>query len=138
MSKKAFSEWFRMNVLTYIGYFVIRLVFVTFRTKFINDDFTRKSFSDGKPVIYALWHNRLAYMPYAYTHGLKQNNLVTMISRSKDGRLIGKICELFGLTVAYGSSSRGGSEALREMIKLVKEKKYELRNYTRWTAWTKI
>ncbi len=122
MSKKVFSEWFRFTVLPYIGYFVIRMVFVTIRMKFINDEFIRKSMRDKKSIIYAIWHNRMAYMPYGYTRVFKQKNLVTMISRSKDGRLVGKICELFGLTVTYGSSSRGGSEALREMIKLAKDK----------------
>ena len=57
-----------------------------------------------------------------YTHFLRRTNLITLISRSKDGRVLGKIAELFGVTVTYGSSSRGGSVALREMIKLAKAK----------------
>lgn len=122
MASNNFSLWIRINLLPYIGYMVIHLVFVTIRMRFFNDRFVWNRFHDGQSVIFAFWHNRLAYMPYAYTRRFRRKNLVTMISRSKDGRLVGRICELFGLHVAYGSSSRGGSEALREMIRMAKEK----------------
>jgi lysophospholipid acyltransferase (LPLAT)-like uncharacterized protein len=109
-------------MLPRFGYLVIKLVFFTIRMKFIDDRFVRESMRQDKPIIFSFWHNRLAYMPYGYTQEFGKTNLITMISRSKDGKLVGRICELFGLTVAYGSSSRGGSEALREMIRMAKEK----------------
>ncbi len=42
-----------------------------------------------------------------------------MASRSKDGEIIARILDLFGLQSARGSSTRGGKEALEEMIEVI-------------------
>lgn len=48
-----------------------------------------------------------------------------MVSRSKDGRILGSIIQRFGFTPSYGSTSKGGTEAMREMIKLINEEKLD-------------
>lgn len=65
------------------------------------------------PVIYTLWHGRL--LPLTYLH--RNQRITTLISRSADGEYIARIVERWGYEVARGSSSRGGSEALRELVK---------------------
>ncbi|MEW6535046.1 MAG: lysophospholipid acyltransferase family protein [Candidatus Auribacterota bacterium] len=123
------SSFFYEKVFPYLGAFVIRALFSTVRVRWIRDQFMFDQKKKGEPIIYAFWHNRLAYMAYAYQYVVqgvnRTNTLVAMISRSKDGRLIGRVIELLGLRVAYGSSSRHGTEALREMIRLVKEEKLD-------------
>lgn len=69
--------------------------------------------SRGQPVIYALWHGRL--LPLTYLH--RGQDVTTLISRSGDGEYIARIVERWGYTAARGSSSRGGSSALRELVK---------------------
>jgi lysophospholipid acyltransferase (LPLAT)-like uncharacterized protein len=44
---------------------------------------------------------------------------VAMISRSWDGEVIARICEYWGYKTVRGSSSRGGKEALHELIEVV-------------------
>ncbi len=44
-----------------------------------------------------------------------------MISRSRDGDVASRIVERLGFRVVRGSSSRGGSEGLREMIEAAEE-----------------
>jgi lysophospholipid acyltransferase (LPLAT)-like uncharacterized protein len=42
------------------------------------------------------------------------------VSRSADGDLIAKVLERWGYRAVRGSSSRGGSEALRQIVRLVR------------------
>jgi lysophospholipid acyltransferase (LPLAT)-like uncharacterized protein len=50
----------------------------------------------------------------------RHEGIVTMASRSKDGEIIAGWLERNGYRVVRGSSSRGGSEALREMVRQVR------------------
>ena len=67
-------------------------------------------------VIYTLWHGRL--LPLTYYH--RRQNIATLISQSSDGEYIARVVERWGYTAMRGSSSRGGSGALREMVKLAR------------------
>ncbi|MBI4961982.1 MAG: lysophospholipid acyltransferase family protein [Desulfomonile tiedjei] len=49
---------------------------------------------------------------------------VIMVSRSWDGELIDRCLKRMGYDTTRGSSSRGGKEALAEMIDMIKEKHY--------------
>lgn len=64
-------------------------------------------------VIYTLWHGRL--LPLTWLH--RAQDISTIISRSGDGEYIARVVERWGYHIARGSSSRGGSEALRELVK---------------------
>ena len=70
----------------------------------------------GGGVIYTLWHGRL--LPLTYYH--RQQNIATLISQSSDGEYIARVVERWGYTAIRGSSSRGGSGALREMVKVAR------------------
>lgn len=70
----------------------------------------------GVPILFALWHGRMFLSIQAHRH----EGIVTMASRSKDGELIAGWLERNGYTVVRGSSTRGGSEALREMVRRVR------------------
>lgn len=67
-------------------------------------------------VIYTLWHGRL--LPLTFLH--RRQNIATLISQSSDGEYIARVVERWGYTAVRGSSSRGGSAALREMVKLAR------------------
>ncbi len=68
------------------------------------------------PVIYTLWHGRL--LPLTYFH--RKQNIATLISQSADGEYIARVVERWGYTAIRGSSSRGGTAALREMVKVAR------------------
>ena len=77
------------------------------------DQSFRGIIASGQPVIYAIWHGRL--LPGAYQH--RNEGVEALISRSRDGEYIARLCERWGYVTARGSSSRGGSAGLREMIR---------------------
>jgi lysophospholipid acyltransferase (LPLAT)-like uncharacterized protein len=70
-------------------------------------------------VIYTLWHGRL--LPLTYYH--RAQSIATLISQSADGEYIARVVERWGYTAIRGSSSRGGGAALREMVKLARNRR---------------
>ena len=71
----------------------------------------------GQPRIWAFWHNRILMMPYLYARLCPGRRMLMMVSRSRDGEFITRIMNRFGVDGARGSSSRGGSDALRELLR---------------------
>lgn len=70
-------------------------------------------------VILSFWHNRIVYCTYHLGRELawKGFPLKVMISRSRDGELISRAVEAWGGETVRGSSSRGGSGALRQLVR---------------------
>jgi lysophospholipid acyltransferase (LPLAT)-like uncharacterized protein len=66
-----------------------------------------------EPVIFAIWHNRLAIA--MVVHRRHPRKLAAMVSASKDGALLAAILGTFGIEQVRGSSSRRGPQALLEM-----------------------
>ena len=71
----------------------------------------------GQPRIWAFWHNRILLMPYFYERFCPGRRMLMLVSRSRDGEFIARIMNRFGIDGARGSSSRGGSDALRELLR---------------------
>ena len=88
----------------------------TLRTRRVHFDRYLGLKARGVPILFALWHGRMFLSIQAHRH----EGIVTMASRSRDGEIIARWLERNGYTVVRGSSSRGGSEALREMVRRVR------------------
>lgn len=71
----------------------------------------------GQPRIWSFWHNRILIMPYLYARLCPGRRMLVLVSRSRDGEFITRVMNRFGIDGARGSSSRGGSEALRELLR---------------------
>lgn len=71
-------------------------------------------------VIFAIWHNRLAVAVLLYRNLVGRRfpgrRLAGLVSASKDGGLLARGLELFGVLPVRGSSSRRGGPALRELV----------------------
>jgi lysophospholipid acyltransferase (LPLAT)-like uncharacterized protein len=70
-----------------------------------------------RPFILAFWHGRLFLMRYAYP-GKK---ITILISRHRDGEMIARTMELFGLHATRGSTTEGAVAGLREVVRRVRE-----------------
>ncbi len=75
--------------------------------------------SRRSPLIYALWHNRLFVLPYAWRKCHPSRKLVALASASKDGAALEAAVREFGMDVVRGSSSRRAVAALVAMKKAV-------------------
>jgi lysophospholipid acyltransferase (LPLAT)-like uncharacterized protein len=64
--------------------------------------------------IYAFWHENVLLPARHYG----RRNIHALISRHADGQLIAEVCRHMGFRVVAGSSTRGGVEAVRQMLRL--------------------
>lgn len=67
-------------------------------------------------VIIAFWHGRQLMMPLAY----RGKNIHILISQHYDGELIHQIIRRFGFSSVRGSTTRGGTVALRQLIRIAR------------------
>ena len=72
-----------------------------------------------QPAVFCVWHNRLAvclalYRRIALAHA-PGRKLAALVSASRDGGMLARALELYGVQPVRGSSSRRGPQALREL-----------------------
>jgi lysophospholipid acyltransferase (LPLAT)-like uncharacterized protein len=67
--------------------------------------------------IYAFWHENLLAPLSQYA----QPNIRVLISRHADGQIIAELARHLGFGLVRGSSTRGGVEAVRQMLRLGQE-----------------
>jgi len=69
-----------------------------------------------RPVIFAIWHNRLLMLPRVFDPCFPGRQSYGLISASGDGDLIANFIERSGYGTIRGSSSRKGVIALRQLV----------------------
>lgn len=99
-----------------VGQRALEAILGTCRIRTIGEDNYRRFWDAGQPTVFVLWHGRL--LPCTYHH--RQQGVVTLVSRHRDGEYIARIVERWGFFPVRGSSSRGGLEAVRELIRFVR------------------
>lgn len=70
-----------------------------------------------KSFIACFWHGRLAMIPQMWAWDVP---MTALVSGHKDGILVGKIFERFCINYVMGSTNRGGAQALRQTVRLLK------------------
>jgi lysophospholipid acyltransferase (LPLAT)-like uncharacterized protein len=100
-------------------YSLIRCVAATLRYR-LSDASGVFTNPPAERLIFTVWHNRLALCLIIYRRYVVRNapdrRLAAMVSASRDGGLLARILELFGVEPVRGSSSRRGPQALLEMV----------------------
>lgn len=102
------------RVLCYAIHLYIRFVYRTNRWSIEGAEHPRRLREDGKPFILAFWHGRLLMIPMAWR---RLAPIHMLISSHRDGRIIADAVKHFGVQSVAGSTRRGGSAALRTMVR---------------------
>lgn len=110
------SEGLR-GLLCWLGSLYIRLVFLTGRWSVVNGGHAQALWDRNSPFILAFWHGRILMMPKSWRASVPIHML---ISQHRDGQLIARTVSHFGIDTVQGSTTRGGSAALRAMLKFLK------------------
>jgi lysophospholipid acyltransferase (LPLAT)-like uncharacterized protein len=100
-----------------VGYWYIRLLHATMRLEYRGRETLDRARQESERYILAFWHSRFAMMPYCYP----DQRIAVVISRHRDARLLAEILMRFGYDMAWGSSTRGGVAALREVVRKMKD-----------------
>jgi lysophospholipid acyltransferase (LPLAT)-like uncharacterized protein len=96
----------------------IRLVYRTNHWTVQNGEYPRALLAAGRPFIGAFWHGRMMMIPHGWERMAPMHML---ISAHRDGRIIAEAVAYFGIATIAGSTRRGGSAALRMMLKRLKD-----------------
>jgi lysophospholipid acyltransferase (LPLAT)-like uncharacterized protein len=107
------SDWLR-RALCYSIHLYIRFVYATNRWTVEGSEYPSQLRAEGRPFILAFWHGRLMMIPMAWQ---RLAPIHMLISAHRDGRIIADAVAYFGVQTVTGSTRRGGSAALRTMVK---------------------
>jgi lysophospholipid acyltransferase (LPLAT)-like uncharacterized protein len=110
------QDWLRRIACWGVAQY-IRIVRWTGRWSVRGDERAKRLWAEGKPFILAFWHGRLLMMPYCWNPHVKINML---ISQHTDGQLIARTVSHFGIATVAGSSTKGGTAALRRILSALK------------------
>lgn len=79
-----------------------------------------ESFSE--PRVLAFWHGEQLLMSFAALRaGARKDSIYALISQHRDGRLIAAVVQRLGIQSVAGSSTRGGTEALRGLLRCLRQ-----------------
>lgn len=95
---------------------VASTLFATLNLRFQHPEPRRGVILAGRPFIGVLWHQQMLMSQVA----LGNRKAIFMSSRSRDGEISTRVLRRQGHGVVRGSSSAGGAQALREVIRLLR------------------
>jgi lysophospholipid acyltransferase (LPLAT)-like uncharacterized protein len=99
-------------------YRYIRFVYRTNRWTVEGGEAPRRLIAEGRAFIGAFWHGRMMMIPMAWQRMAPMHML---ISAHRDGQIIADAVSYFSIQAIAGSTRRGGSAALRNLLKKLKE-----------------
>ena len=97
------------RIIPFLGSLLIRGLHMTLRIKHVGVE----KLQQFPQAIVAFWHCHLLLM----LHSRYRKPIMVMISQSKDGEYIARVFDYYGVESARGSATRGGTAAMREMIR---------------------
>ncbi len=115
--KKILRTKLGYSIICWIGAKYIKFVSITNKWSFINKKYVENLWKKNESFILCFWHGRLLMMPLSWN---KKKKINVLISSHPDGQLLSKTVEHFNIETIVGSSSKGGSEAVRNIIKSLK------------------
>ena len=111
----------RERLLALTGATILKTLFLTLRLCIEDRSGVLKE-DAGSPVIVCFWHNRILGITFAFDriYPKKRAGVTVLTSPSKDGEILAQLVGAFGMKAVRGSSSRRGSRALLELVKLIR------------------
>jgi lysophospholipid acyltransferase (LPLAT)-like uncharacterized protein len=117
-SPRPFTLWEKLQIslATSLGYFAVLLIGRSLRWTILGWENFEAALSTGKPPIFTFWHREI----FSATWFWRWRGIVVMTSQNFDGEYIARIIKKHGYGAARGSSSRGATRALKEMIRAMR------------------
>lgn len=114
------------NVLSYFFSNYIKFVYSTNTWTHLNLDKVKEFWDEKKPFIWIHWHGQSLMLPNSWNH--QDQKLHALVSLHGDGEIIANTLSNLGLNLVRGAGNpnklglkeKGGTKALRSMIKILK------------------
>jgi lysophospholipid acyltransferase (LPLAT)-like uncharacterized protein len=131
MAEMTLTRKLRIFVLPVLIEWVGRLWFSTVRTEIHHKETYERYILGGKNernIVLGIWHRNMIFSSYFLRKAI---NKLTLVSASKDGDIAAGVAPRFGYEPIRGSSSRGGTRALKALISEMRKPE---KNYLCFTA----
>jgi lysophospholipid acyltransferase (LPLAT)-like uncharacterized protein len=115
---QAFSLWERVQIClaSWVGYLAVLLIGRSLRWEVHGWENWEAASKRGQGLVYTFWHREIFSACWFW----RKRGIVVMTSRNFDGEYIARIIQRHGYGAARGSSTRGASRALAEMIECLR------------------
>jgi len=107
----------KQALLGFLIWLVYRPLSLTWRVHCNEPQAMHDALRERRPFILAHWHGDL----FALACLVRRYRLVTIASRSKDGRIMATLLRLLGARITVGSSSKGAVGALKGLLRLMRD-----------------
>jgi len=107
----------RFRAAGLLGAGILRLLGATIRYEVEGAESYLECRREGVPVIFAFWHAWI--LPMAYLQ--RDQDIMVLVSEHGDGEYITRVIHRMGFTTARGSSTRGGVQGARRLIKALRQ-----------------
>ncbi|MGQ0665692.1 MAG: lysophospholipid acyltransferase family protein [Nitrospiraceae bacterium] len=114
MKNSSCLNWLKFSMLPPVAAAMIRGLARSMRCETRGHQAVDGLYREGRHIILAFWHSQQLMIPIGY----RGTGSHVLISQHGDGEIIARIIARFGHEAVRGSSTRGGSGALRALIKL--------------------
>lgn len=114
----------RESLLAGLAVLILRTLFATIRLKVDDRPGLGTNALQG-PVILCFWHNRILGITVAFLRrypARARGGVTVLTSPSRDGEILARVVGGFRMGAVRGSSSRRGSQALRELVTLIEKR----------------
>lgn len=116
LSAYSFKERVMIRAADLAFFILIKLIGRTVRFEVEGWENWEAASQDGRLPIYTFWHDRVFLSTYFW----RRRRIVVMTSQSLDGEYIARFIQRFGYGAARGSSTRGATGAIVEMVRLMR------------------
>jgi lysophospholipid acyltransferase (LPLAT)-like uncharacterized protein len=99
-------------MISLLGYLFLRTLNLTLRVRHVR----ARNIEDAPRYIVAFWHECILQA----LHSRWRKPTTSITSRSRDGELVKKVLDRYGVATVRGSSNKGASVVLREVFRAVK------------------
>jgi hypothetical protein len=116
LSNYSFKDRILIRAADLVFFILIKLLGHTIKFEVEGWENWEAATREGSLPIYTFWHNRVFLSTYFW----QKRRIVVMTSRSFDGEYIARFIQRFGYGAARGSSTRGATGAVIEMVRLMR------------------
>jgi lysophospholipid acyltransferase (LPLAT)-like uncharacterized protein len=127
MLKRLGQKFSRSLFVAWLGAMLVRSLCATLHWELVKSPSVPLApLLERDSLLFAFWHNRLFVSTEFYRKYFPQGRGIALVSRSRDGDFFSRLIHALGFGTARGSSSKGGSAALRELLRLLKNEKADI------------
>jgi lysophospholipid acyltransferase (LPLAT)-like uncharacterized protein len=112
----SFTDRLLIRAADLLFFLLIKLIGRTIKFEIEGWEHWEAASTGGKLPIYTFWHNRVFLSTYFW----RRRRIVVMTSKSFDGEYIARFIQRFGYGASRGSSTRGATGAVVEMVRLMR------------------